>query len=172
MNKILFIALLSICSVSTSFGQLLLEEMTGAATTNFIYDFGQPTAEISRMPGFVGGQAGFAKFMSDYIKYPEDAERQQIGGQVVAEFLVELDGTISHLSLTKQIGHGLDEEVLRVLGSLPKWSPALDKKGEPMKIWMEMPITLKAPKTSAARPKTTKKPTTKSKTGTSKPKKN
>ena len=165
MNKAFIILLLTFGTVSTSFGQLLLEEMTAPTTgPNFIYDFGQPTEQVTRWPGFVGGQAGFLKFMADYIHYPEAARQKQIGGQFIAEFLVELDGSISKVSLRNQLGHGLEEEVLRVLMLLPKWSPALDKKGEPIKAWMEMPITLTPPPAIV-------KPTSKSKTGTKKPKK-
>lgn len=166
MKKLIFIFLLCISAVSTSFGQLLLEEMTAPNSgPNFIYDFGQPTEQVSRWPGFVGGQAGFIKFMADYIHYPEKARQKQVGGQFIAEFLVELDGTISKVSLKNELGFGLEEEVLRVLMLLPKWSPALDKNGEPMKVWMTMPVTLTPPPPA-------QKPTSKSKTGSSKPKKN
>ena len=116
------------------------------------------------MPGFVGGQRGFIDFMAANIKYPDAARKKQVAGQAVAEFMVETDGSVSHVKLVKQLGYGLEEEVLRVLMLLPKWDPALNKKGEPMAVVLELPFSLTPP---PLRP--TDKPST-TKTGTKKPK--
>ncbi len=171
MRKLLFITILAVASATVCRAQLLLEERENDEA-NIIFDFGGPNDRVSRSPGFIGGQAGLAEFLGKYIHYPEAAARKQIGGQVVAEFVVEKDGHVSHIEITKKIGHGLDEEVERVLKSTPTFKPALDKKGQPIAVFLEIPITLKPPPAAASSTKpAAKKPASTTKTAAKKTKK-
>jgi Gram-negative bacterial TonB protein C-terminal len=172
MKKI-FILLLTMFSFATASWSQLLEGATELPPSyNYVYDFGQPTNTVSRMPGFIDGIQGFAKFMIGQIKYSEEAAQKQIEGIAVADFVVEVDGTVSNIKLVNLLGYGLDEEVLNGLTKLPKWSPALNTAGEPMRVRMQIPLTLQPPKPGTFKPKSTKKTVSKSKSGTKTPKKN
>jgi protein TonB len=61
------------------------------------------------------------KWLTRNLKYPPSAQREQIRGKVVAQFVVNTDGSVSDLELTERLEASCDREVLRVLKMMPKW---------------------------------------------------
>lgn len=76
---------------------------------------------------FQGGMRELSKFLTKNLKYPEKAAKAGVPGKIYVEFIVERDGILSNFNVTKSIGMGLDEEVIRVLKLSPKWIPAKQK---------------------------------------------
>tara|TARA_R110001599_G_scaffold171357_2_gene362496 strand:- start:11666 stop:12334 length:669 start_codon:yes stop_codon:yes gene_type:complete len=66
---------------------------------------------------------GWNKFLNDNLKYPRQAQRMGIEGTVDLAFVVDANGTISNIEVTRGIGGGCDEEAIRVLKASPKWIP-------------------------------------------------
>tara|TARA_A100000171_G_scaffold52271_1_gene69836 strand:- start:6850 stop:7518 length:669 start_codon:yes stop_codon:yes gene_type:complete len=66
---------------------------------------------------------GWAKFLNDNLKYPRQAQRMGIEGAVDLSFVVDANGAISNIEVTRSIGGGCDEEAIRVLKASPKWIP-------------------------------------------------
>lgn len=64
----------------------------------------------------------------DYVKadlrYPQEAIRNEIWGRVYVQFTVAEDGSICSAEISKGIGHGCDQEVLRLVQRMPAWLPA------------------------------------------------
>ena len=62
-------------------------------------------------PTFPGGKAALSKYLSDNIKYPEEALKANITGRVLVGFIVDVDGALSESrgegSLTLEGGGGL-----------------------------------------------------------------
>ncbi len=56
----------------------------------------------------------FLKFMADHVRYPAEAKEKGIRGYVTVEVKID-DYMIINNRIVKGIGHGCDEEVLRVL---------------------------------------------------------
>jgi len=77
------------------------------------------------------------------MRYPEAARQKNIEGTVVASFVVEPDGRMSHLKILKDIGEGCGEESLRVLAALGeaglRWSPGTNK-GQPVRVRQSLPL--------------------------------
>jgi TonB family protein len=66
-------------------------------------------------------------FLSQNLTYPWIAKKNGVRGTVIVEFIVERGGRISHAKIVKGIGSGCDEEALRFINSLPKWTAAYHK---------------------------------------------
>jgi len=79
------------------------------------------TADI--MPTFPGGEAALYRFLSNQIRYPDDALANRIEGKVYIRFVVQKDGSITDLDVLRGIGYGCDEEALRVVQMMPPWVP-------------------------------------------------
>jgi TonB family protein len=79
------------------------------------------------------------------IKYPEEALKNKVQGQVIAEFVVDTNGAIINPMIKQGIGSGCDEEALRVLTLMPAWIPG-KQDGKPVKVRMKMPILFQLPK--------------------------
>ena len=80
---------------------------------------------VEDLPQFPGGAAEFMKWLTKNLKYPATAQRKGVKGKVVAQFIVNKDGTISDLELTETLESSCDREVLRVLRMMPKWQAGL-----------------------------------------------
>ncbi|MBQ6379865.1 MAG: TonB family protein [Prevotella sp.] len=80
---------------------------------------------VEDLPQFPGGAAEFMKWLTRNLKYPSSAQKQKVKGRVVAQFIVNTDGTVSDLELTEHLEASCDREVLRVLRMMPKWQAGM-----------------------------------------------
>lgn len=73
---------------------------------------------------FPGGDEALNKFLSQNLKYPKKAKDRNVQGTAYARFVIDVEGNISNIEVIKGLGFGIDEEIIRVLKSSPKWKPA------------------------------------------------
>lgn len=76
---------------------------------------------VEELPQFPGGASEFMKWLTKNLKYPPSAQKKQVKGRVVAQFIVNTDGSVSDLELTEHLEAACDREVLRVLRMMPNW---------------------------------------------------
>ena len=93
-------------------------------------------------PQFPGGMEALMKYLSENIKYPEQAKKENIQGRVYVTFVVEKDGSITDAKVLRSIGGGCDEEALRVVNAMPKWEPG-KLQGTPVRVQFNLPIVFK-----------------------------
>ena len=96
------------------------------------------------LPEYPGGFDAQMMFLIKNIKYPAEAIKDGIEGKVVVRFTVKSDGSISDVSVDKPINKALDDEAIRVVKSMPKWTPSR-KDGRAVDVSMALPITFKLP---------------------------
>lgn len=99
--------------------------------------------EVDTQPEFNGGQKELIKYVSTNIKYPSAARQANIQGKVQISFIIEKDGSVSDVKVTKGIGGGCDEEAVRLIRNSPKWRPAV-LKGTIVRTNYILPITFQA----------------------------
>ncbi len=91
---------------------------------------------------FEGGQKAWLKFLRKNLKYPKQAQRMGREGKVFLRFIVDKEGNVSDISVTRGIGAGCDEEAIRVLSMSPKWNPG-KQRGRPVKSPMAIAIVFR-----------------------------
>jgi len=91
---------------------------------------------------FQDGRTALLRYIYQNIQYPPLALKQRINGRVVCSFIVNEDGSISDVTLVQGVYIFLDEEVLRVISSMPLWNPAL-QDGKAIKIKYIMPVVFR-----------------------------
>lgn len=91
---------------------------------------------------FPGGDKAWAKFLKKNFKYPRQAQRMGIEGRVFLSFVVDTNGTISDIVVTRGIGGGCDEEAKRVLSKSPHWKPG-KQRGVAVKSRMALQIAFR-----------------------------
>ncbi len=99
---------------------------------------------VEQMPRFPGGDMARIRYMSENIKYPKNARENGIQGRVFVTFVVEQDGTVNDVRVLRGIGGGCDEEAVKVVKSMPKWTPGF-QKGKPVRVQFNMPILFRLP---------------------------
>lgn len=78
---------------------------------------------VDQMPQFPTGNDGLGRFISEYIRYPSRAKDEGIQGRILCSFIVRQDGAISNVEIVNGLDNDLDNEALRVLSMMPKWTP-------------------------------------------------
>ena len=94
---------------------------------------------VEEQPTFSMGEEARQKFLSENIKYPDLARENGIQGTVYVTFVVEPDGSLSNVQVLKGIGAGCDEEAIRVVKMMPKWTPG-KQRGKNVRVKINMPI--------------------------------
>ncbi len=88
---------------------------------------------VEEMPEFPGGEQALISYLASSTNYPHLARSMNIQGTVFVSFVVETDGSISNVELTRGIGGGCDEEALRVISGMPQWKPG-KQSGRPVRV--------------------------------------
>lgn len=99
--------------------------------TNKIHDY----SEV--LPAFNGDMMNY---MQKNLRYPALARENGIEGRVYVQFVVNEDGSVSNAVVKRGIAGGCNEEAIRVVMSMPKWKPGM-QKGHPVKVYYTLPIT-------------------------------
>lgn len=89
---------------------------------------------VEEMPEIIGGLAS----LYSVLEYPELARKAGIEGQVVVQFVIEVDGTPSNLRVIKSANDILDAEALRAVSQL-KFKPGR-QRGKPVRVKYAMPV--------------------------------
>lgn len=96
------------------------------------------------MPKFLGGDYAMMRFINNNIRYPQTAAVNHIEGKVIVQFVVEKDGSIGEVKVVRGVHKDLDQEAVRVIKMLPKFSePGRNAIGEPVRVWYTLPINFK-----------------------------
>lgn len=95
-----------------------------------------------QMPEFPGGMKELLKFLQDNLKYPENAMKNNVQGQVIVQFVVEKDGTLTEFKVARSVDPDLDAEALRVLQTMPKWKPGM-QRGKIVRVKFTVPVSFK-----------------------------
>lgn len=95
---------------------------------------------VEVMPEFPnGGMPGLMKYLGKNVKYPIEAHANNIEGRVVVHFIVNKDGSISNVGLTRSVDPLLDKEAIRVISSMPKWKPGM-QRGKAVRVKYTVPV--------------------------------
>ena len=92
------------------------------------------------MPEFPGGDTALLKYIADSTHYPKDAKTQAIQGKVIVRFMIKANGSVSDVTVLKGVSPSLDEESVRVVKTLPKFTPG-KLNGKAVPVWYMIPIS-------------------------------
>lgn len=104
-------------------------------TDNNIYVDG-----VEKFPEFPGGMAAWTKFIQKNLRYPYMAQDAGIQGKVFLNFVVEKDGSITDVTVSRGIGYGCDDEAVRVIKKSPRWI-AGRQNNQTVRVRYSMPIS-------------------------------
>ncbi|QKJ29050.1 energy transducer TonB [Mucilaginibacter mali] len=77
---------------------------------------------------FPGGVNALGMFLGRNVRYPSDSYEKNIQGKVLVSFIIERDGNLSDIKITKHVSKDIDAEAIRIIKSSPKWIPG--KQGD------------------------------------------
>jgi len=89
------------------------------------------------------GNAGLGLFLSENMRYPEEAHRRSIEGVVRLRFTVETSGSVSNMHALEELGGGCVAEAMRLVYKTP-WAPGT-RQGERVRSTTEVSIRFALP---------------------------
>ena len=101
-----------------------------------------PFMVVEKMPEFPGGMTALMQYLTKNIKYPSECRESNIQGRVLIQFIVNKDGSIVEPEVVKSVNPYLDKEALRVISTMPKWSPG-EQRGKPVCVKYTVPVNFK-----------------------------
>jgi protein TonB len=95
---------------------------------------------VEQAPTFKEGDV--RAWLAKNLQYPAVAAENGISGRVVVGFVVERDGSISHVQVLRGVDPSLDKEAVRVVKAMPKWNPGM-QNGSPVRVKYNVPVQFK-----------------------------
>lgn len=97
-------------------------------------------AEVN--PKFPGGDSAWFEFLKKNLDMDIAEKNKAPDGtyKVRVRFVVNQDGSLSNIEPQTNFGYGMEQEVIRVLGLSPKWTPAL-QNGRIVRAYQVIAIT-------------------------------
>ncbi len=86
------------------------------------------------------GEQTFQAWVMKNVTYPEEARKEKASGTVIASFIITEEGTVSDIKILRGISPALDNEVIRVLKTAPKWEKAPVTNGKPARVTYTLPV--------------------------------
>lgn len=95
--------------------------------------------QFEQQPEFPGGMKALSVFLRQHIRYPNGAKKAKVKGWVFASFVIDPIGQLAQIQVLKGLGHGCDEEAIRVIALMPCWIPA-ELNGQKVSVKYYLPI--------------------------------
>ncbi len=89
-----------------------------------------------------GGTQRLQKYIAKHTKYPPFSSKYRIEGRVLVSFKIDTVGNVVDVKIEKGINQELNTEALRVIKTMPKWTPGY-LEGEPIEVSFTVPINFK-----------------------------
>jgi TonB family protein len=100
----------------------------------------EPFVVVEEMPMFPGGDPALLKYISENIRYPENAKKSNVQGKVIIRFCITAKGDVILVTVLRGVNPELDAEAVRVVSSLPAFKPGR-QGGKDVPVWYMVPIT-------------------------------
>jgi periplasmic protein TonB len=115
---------------------------TGPIATGEVSDEEEIFQVVEQMPEFPGGMQKLLEYLGKNIHYPTMAQENGIQGRCIIEFVVNKDGSIVDPKVVKSLDPSCDKEAMRVVKSMPKWKPGL-QRGKPVRVRYTVPVSFR-----------------------------
>lgn len=76
-------------------------------------------------PQYPGGKEKLTQFIKNNINY-DNLTNKRIKGIIIITVVVEMDGSLSQLKASNDLGYGTQREALRLISKLRRWNPGME----------------------------------------------
>lgn len=97
---------------------------------------------VEMPPSFPGGQAALLAWIASHVNYPQKAMESRIEGRIIVGFVIECDGSVSQAKILHGVDPLLDDEAIRVVMGMPKWTPGR-QNGKNVRVKYNVPVNFR-----------------------------
>ena len=95
--------------------------------------------EVEVKPEYPGGMGELGKLLNSNLKYPLISFENGVQGEVLVQFVVDKEGNVEEVTVSKGVDPYLDAEALRVIKMMPKWKPG-KHEGKEVNVKCTIPV--------------------------------
>ena len=108
-----------------------------------VFDDSEPIFVVAEeSPEFPGGDTALHDFLVRNIKYPNTEGDWK--GKIFLSFIIEKDGSLTNIKVIRGLSAQFDEEAIRVVKLMPKWTPA-KQRGKAVRQQFTLPVSFALP---------------------------
>ena len=104
-------------------------------------DYDQTFTKVEIESMYPGGAAAWQRYLIKTLRYPQEAQDNEVQGAVVVQFIVDKTGTVSDVEAVSG-PQELRDEAVRVIKRSGKWTPAV-QNGRQVKSYKKQPIVFR-----------------------------
>lgn len=97
---------------------------------------------VEVMPEFPGGTTALMEYISNTLKYPNDALAAKVAGKVFVSFIINEKGKAIDVKVLRSLSKSCDAEAIRVVKDMPDWKSGMQDE-KPVKVKYTLPIVFK-----------------------------
>ncbi len=98
-----------------------------------------PRMILPKFKGKGNGGVALKRYIQEQAEYPAFSYNCRIEGKVYVSFVIDTFGNVVDVKIRKGTSYDLDKEALRIVKSMPKWTPGY-LEGKPTKTTFTVPI--------------------------------
>lgn len=95
--------------------------------------------DVDQIPRFHYKNMTALEYIYQNLEWPKEFDGQ---GTIIVSFIIGKDGVVSNVKIVKSLSFECDNEVKRVLSSMPKWQNGL-LNNKPVDVLLYLPILFK-----------------------------
>jgi periplasmic protein TonB len=99
----------------------------------------EPRIFVEEMPEFPGGNSALLRYVSENLRYPDEALENNIQGRVTLKFVVNTNGSVDRIVVIRGVDPSIDNEAVRIINTLPHFKPGR-QNGVPVPVWFTIPV--------------------------------
>jgi protein TonB len=104
-------------------------------------DYDKTFTKVEIESEYPGGAAAWMRYLQKNLQYPEEAQNNEVQGQVVVKFIVDKEGKVSDVEAISGPNE-LRGEAVRVIQKSGSWTPAV-QNGRKVKSYKSQPINFR-----------------------------
>ncbi|WP_286130713.1 energy transducer TonB [Solirubrum puertoriconensis] len=102
---------------------------------------------VEQIPQLEGGMERYQQYLKANLKYPPEALRNKVQGQVLVQFIVGTTGQLRQFKVIKTVHPQLDAEAMRVVQAMSiPWIPG-KQNGQAVNVYYTLPVRFRLPGT-------------------------
>jgi len=94
---------------------------------------------VEHEPEFPGGIEKLYRYLGKNLRYPAAAKENNVQGKVFVTFVVEKDGSLTGIKVSKSLSPETDAEAIRLIQASPKWNAGI-QNGRAVRVQYTLPV--------------------------------
>jgi protein TonB len=104
-------------------------------------DYDKTFTKVEIESEYPGGAAAWTRYLLKTLRYPQEAQDNEVQGTVVVQFIVDKNGLVSNVEAISGPSE-LRDEAARVIKKSGQWTPAV-QNGRQVKSYKKQPIVFR-----------------------------